>query len=61
MVYLYDGMFAILDVLESEILSSSIADAYLYLRWDEDTAKLQVVLNRELGTEEKLILDTLVA
>lgn len=50
-----------LDIMESAILVSSIADSYEYFRWDESDTLLKVHLNRELSPEEKIVLDTIVS
>lgn len=51
-----------LDHLEADILASSIANTYIYLKWDDgEIDELDVVLTRELNTEEKTLLDNLVA
>ena len=49
-----------LDVLEIAILSSLIAETYLYLNWNEDDQNLQVHLNIELTLEQKNILDEII-
>lgn len=50
-----------LDALKTSILTSSIASIYSYLRWDQiPDNTLTVILNRELNSEEKTLLDNLI-
>jgi hypothetical protein len=49
-----------LNNLEISILSSIISKSYSYLRWDKEDSQLKVYLNRELTSEEKKILDTII-
>jgi hypothetical protein len=50
-----------LDILETVILASMIANTYNHFRWDETDKQLKVYLNRELNLEEKIILDEMVS
>ena len=49
-----------LDNLEFTILSSTIAETYIYFNWDSVDQILKVHLNRELTIDEKLILDNII-
>jgi len=63
MMYFYTKVHAPdLDILEATILASSlIVGIYIYLRWDAEDTLLKVELNRELDSEEKIVLDNLVS
>ena len=50
-----------LDQLETRIIDFNIKDIHQYLRWDEADEILKVYMSRELSTEEKATLDTLVS
>lgn len=61
MIYYYEKLTSPdLTNLELNFLVSIIAETYQYFRWDEEDKKLKIFLNRELNSEEKLILDNLV-
>jgi hypothetical protein len=46
-----------LDILEANFLLSKISETYKYFLWNEGDTTLKIFLNRELNSEEKLLLD----
>lgn len=61
MIYLYIKLKCPdLDILETNILTSLLAEYYGYLRWDAEDKILKVKLNTKLNLEQKIILDNLI-